>query len=309
MKILCATDLMPRSDPAIDRAALLAAQLDAELHLLHVIPPASSASELDQHLREANEQMKQRIRAPQWRHGRAPHTSIRIGGPAQMLRRTAAELRADLVVLGPHESRASRDALSGTIVARMLGERRCPVLIVREPAQGAYRDVLLALGLHESSPAIVRAAESLVLSDHLNASIVHSCHFPYTTMLDSYGITTEEVAGYSGVITAQAREKLNELVARESSGAIQYDLIVRKDPPAMAIEKAARRKQPDLIVMGTRGQGPLRRALLGSVASRILKTVKTDLLVVPEETSSSAKAGWSRARAIPEASVSRHGLS
>jgi len=63
-------------------------------------------------------------------------------------------------------------------------------------------------------------------------------------------------------------------------------VIVRKDPPAIAIEKVAQRLQPGLIVMGTRGQGPLRRALLGSVASRIMKTATTDILVIPEEAAS-----------------------
>lgn len=300
---------MPKSDPAIDRAAVMAAQLNAELHLLHVVPPAGSASELEQHLRHANEQMKERIRAPRWRHGRAPHTAVRIGSPAQMLKRAAAEVRADLVVLGPHGPRVSRDALAGTIAARMLGERRCPVLIVREPVQGAYRDVLLALGLHDSSSAIIRGAESLVLRDGMNASIVHSCHFPYTAMLDSYGITAGEIAGYSGMITAQAREEMQTLVARHSSGTIQYNLMVRKQPPAMAIEMAARRMQPDIIVMGTRGHGPVRRALLGSVASRILKAVRTDLLVVPEEVSGLPNVGRSRTGTALAAEDPRQGVS
>ena len=308
MKILCATDLMPKSDAAVDRAGVLAAQLDAELHLLHVVPPASSASELEQHIREANEHMRARIRPPRWRHGPAPHTAVRIGSPAQMLMRTAAELKADLVVLGPHGRRVTRDALAGTIAARMLSERRCPVLIVREPVQGEYRDVLLALGLHPSSAAIIHAAESLVLRDDMNASIVHSCHIPYTAMLDSSGISAEAVAGYGGMITRRAQAEIRELLARESDGSIQYNVTVRKDPAAIAIEKAARRTQPDVIVMGTRGQGPLRRALLGSVANRILKTATTDVLVVPEVRAAPAKRQRFRAGATPAAGDPRGGL-
>jgi len=299
MKILCATDLMPKSDPAIDRAGVLATQLDAELHLLHVVPQASPKRELEDHIREANEQMKGRIRAPRWRHGRAPHTAIRVGSRAQLIMRTAAEIKADLVVLGPHERRATRDALAGTIAARMLSERRCPVLIVREPVQGGYRNALLALGLHSSSSAVIRAAEFLVLRDDMNASIVHSCHVPYAAMLDASGLSADMVAGYSGIITGRAKQEIRELLERESNGSIRYKLIVRKDPAAIAIEKVARRAQPDLIVMGTRGQGPLRRALLGSVANQILKSALTDVLVVPEEGITSARGDWARTLAPP----------
>jgi universal stress protein E len=37
MKILCATDLLSKSDSAIDRAGMLVDQLEADLLLLHVV--------------------------------------------------------------------------------------------------------------------------------------------------------------------------------------------------------------------------------------------------------------------------------
>ena len=46
MKILCATDLTLKSDAAVDRAGVLASQLDAELVLLHVVAHSTFASVL-----------------------------------------------------------------------------------------------------------------------------------------------------------------------------------------------------------------------------------------------------------------------
>ena len=50
MKILCATDLTLKSDAAVDRAGVLASQLDAELVLLHVVEHSAFASVLEQRL-------------------------------------------------------------------------------------------------------------------------------------------------------------------------------------------------------------------------------------------------------------------
>jgi nucleotide-binding universal stress UspA family protein len=307
MKILCATDLTPKSDAAVDRAGMLATQLDAELVLLHVVPHSSSASALEQKLRAASERMKARIRAPQWRHKRAPNTMIRIGSTAQLLSRTAEEIGADLIVLGPHASQTTQAQSTGSIAARILRERRYPVLIARQPADGAYRNILLALDLNPESAAIIRAAETLLLGDDMRASIVHSCHIPYTSMLDWTGVPQPTMADFGGMITAQARDNIRELLARESNGAVQYSITVRKDAAPVAIEKAASRMSADLIVMGTRGHGPVRRALLGSVANHVLESALTDMLIVPEEKSATPQhaARDEQEALLPAAAASR----
>ena len=281
MKILCATDLTLKSDAAVDRAGVLATQLDAELVLLHVVAHSAFASVLEQRLRSSMERMKERTRPPQWRHALAPNTIIRIGDARDVISRTAEEIGADLVVLGPH-SRETRGALMGTITAHLLNERRWPVLIARQPVHGSYRRVLMALDLNPESAAVIRVAESLVLRDETKASVVHSCNVPYNALLDAASMDQQTIADFPGMVTAQARENLAELLERESGGAIDYSVIVSRNSPVMAIEKAAGRLQPDLIIMGTRGHGPVRRALLGSVASRVMESAMTDVLVVPE---------------------------
>lgn len=283
MKILCATDLTMKSDAAVDRAAVLATQFDAELLLLHVAEHSAFASVLEQRLHTSMERMKERTRLPQWRHALAPNTIIRVGDAPEVISRTAEEVAADLVVLGP-QSRETRGALMGTIAARLLNERRWPVLIARQPVHGGYRRVLMALDLNPEAAAVVRAAESLVLRDGAKASVVHSCRVPYNALLDGAGIGQLAVADLPGMVTAQARSNIAKLLERESVGSINYSMIISRNPAAVAIERAAGGLRPDLIIMGTRGHGPVRRALLGSVASRVMESATTDVLVVPEHT-------------------------
>jgi nucleotide-binding universal stress UspA family protein len=299
MKVLCATDLTLKSDAAVDRAGVLATQLDAELVLLHVVAHSAFASVLEQRLQSSMERMKERTRPPQWRHALAPNTIIRIGGAPEVVSRTAEEIGADLVVLGPH-SRETRGALMGTITARLLSERQWPVLIARQPVHGSYRRVLMALDLNPESAAVIRAAEQLVLRDETKASVVHSCHVPYNALLDAAGMDQQTIADFPGMVTAQARENIAELLGRESGGSVDYSVIVSRNSAAVAIEKIAGRLQPDLIIMGTRGHGPVRRALLGSVASRVMESALTDVLVVPEHKTAGSPRASSMTRGISQ---------
>lgn len=51
--------------------------------------------------------------------------------------------------------------------------------------------------------------------------------------------------------------------------------------PLDGIRKAAERMDADLIVLGTHGHGALGRALVGSVASGVARTLPFSVLLVP----------------------------
>jgi nucleotide-binding universal stress UspA family protein len=57
-------------------------------------------------------------------------------------------------------------------------------------------------------------------------------------------------------------------------------LQVREGDPALEIAQAARDGGYDMIVMGSHGRGLLKRALLGSVASKVLSGCEVPVLIV-----------------------------
>lgn len=252
MEILCATDLLPKSEAAVERAGMLADQLAADLTLLHVVTPSESQQALEQTLHTAFARMRSRAQAPLWKGARAPAVGVRAGSPTRIILDTLAQSKPQLLVLGPHRKRPLRDALEGTIAEKALAARSCPVLIVQSEARTSYRRALLALDLSESSASALRAAESLVLTPAMDAWIVHSNQPPSQALLEQAGVGP------------------TSLVHLEQQTA------------ATGILRAIERYEPDLLVVGARGGGRLRRALVGSVANRVLHEIACDALIVPE---------------------------
>jgi nucleotide-binding universal stress UspA family protein len=151
MRILCATDLLAKSETAIERAGLLADQLEADLTLLHVVAPGESERALEQTLQAALAQMKARARQPLWKGQRTPNVAVRTGNPARIVLDTLAQSKPRLLVLGPHRKRPVRDAFEGTIAEKALAARISPLLVVQGEARASYRRVLLALNLSDAS--------------------------------------------------------------------------------------------------------------------------------------------------------------
>lgn len=280
-KLLCATDLLPKSEAAVDRAGLLAQQREAQLQLLHVVSPARAEGNIEQALQAAISRLNARARPPRWRHGAAPKVAVRTGSPARLIREAIDYHRPDLLIIGPHRKRPVRDVLEGTIAEKILSTRQCPLLIARGEPQSTYRNALLTLDISGDCGSAVRAAESLVLSRNTQAMVMHVCEPPYQGMLRSAGVGAEKVKSYVETSRRKAAASLRELLKRESADHSRYTVVIGDHHPAPAVRRALQMYQPDLLVLGTSAGGRMRRALLGSVANQILDVAECDVLVVP----------------------------
>lgn len=280
-RILCASDFLPKSEPAIDRAGALAQQFDADLSLLHVVSPISTERAFEESLQIAIGRMKSRVRSPQWRHRTMPETRVRAGNPAKVILETITQADIDLLVLGPHRRRALVDALEGTIAEKILSARKCPVLVVQRESIARYGTILLALDLSSESPAAVRAASTLLRDAETRAIVVHAWQPPYKGMLRSVGVGVDQILAYSDYSSRQVHREIRQLLAREGGDSLHYNVEIVDAHAAPAILHAIDVYQPDLLILGTRGHGRLGRALLGSVANRLLSLVQCDVLVVP----------------------------
>jgi len=123
-------------EPALREAARFAAlRPHSELHIVHSVVEegaATATSELvsvDGRLQEAPIEMKRRIDALQAAWPQRVVAHVRVGTPARAILQTAADLDADVIVVGTHQRRGIKKMMLGSVAERVLQDACCPVFV------------------------------------------------------------------------------------------------------------------------------------------------------------------------------------
>jgi len=277
-KMLCATDLSPGSEMAVQRAVLLMQQLDAELLLLHVVDEAQSGRMIRRKATRAHAVLEGRAGAL-GRAGCHPEISVHVGAPYRTIARAARQWGADLIILGPYRKRFG-DTLLGTTAERVMRTARIPVLNVnRQPAR-PYFEVLLATDRSESFVAAASLTGNLKLLQGARTSVVHALEPANRVLLYSAGVTEPHVGQYMRYLKRLSADELAVQLASAGLDPPKVPVIQETADPLLAIEHAVGLTGADLLVIGASRYPLLKRALLGSVSNEVLRTIKCDVLVV-----------------------------
>jgi nucleotide-binding universal stress UspA family protein len=156
------------------------------------------------------------------------------------------------------------------------------VLVVRRAGHAPYGSVLLALDGSPATQQVVRMTERFLFADDARCAVVHAHEPPYEAMMNTVGVGNLSVARYASASMSQAAAMIHAELKRHSREPSRYRVMLMDARPALAIRQAAGEVQPDLLVLGTRGHGRFRRALLGSTAHEALRNAECDVLLVPE---------------------------
>jgi nucleotide-binding universal stress UspA family protein len=211
-------------------------------------------------------------------------TSTRVieGEPREEIPRVAEEWGADLVVLGARGLGAVKGWLLGSVSTAVVHHAPCPVLVVKGRPQGLHKAVLAADGSPDSMTA-ARFFASLALERALAVRLVAVAEPPRLP------IAAPEVLGVPLLSAldelAHARRTRLEGVLRNLEdelrprvGSIEQSVVVGHS--AEEIIAAAGEPGVDLVVVGARGLGPVKRLALGSVSERVLHQAPCSVLVV-----------------------------
>ena len=148
-------------------------------------------------------------------------------------------------------------------------------------ADPAARDFARILVPTDFSTGSERAwAEARRLAGRLGAEVV-LVHVLVETPLYLEGpFTMKQARGVFDAARAWAVATLGEWTETAASAGISARWVLRTGVPYEEIVGAAARERADLIVIGTHGRGGLDRALLGSVADRVIRLAPCPVMTV-----------------------------
>jgi nucleotide-binding universal stress UspA family protein len=200
------------------------------------------------------------------RCGLAAEISVEMGRAAELLALRAAELPADLIVVGNRGLGPAGSALLGSVSAHLVDHAGCPVLVARSPEMTR---MLVATDGTTSSRDVPH-----VLASWGNAFRGLSVEVLSVASADRFfsPIGDEELALHER-FAEQVAEELMELGWNTAATA-------RVGDPSQQIVSESREWRADLIVTGSRGVGTLRRIIGGSVAHDVLLHARSSVLVV-----------------------------
>jgi len=281
--LLAAYDGSERAGDGLALAQLLADAAGAELLVAAVVPhefayvPGTTGRE------EAMRREAAGMLAAAVDEGDRVHTRV-VGArsAAQGLHELAESARADALVVGSSHRGAIGRVLAGSVAERLLYGAPCPVAVApagfRERSDPALRVVGCAYDGSEESGIALRHAEYLArrTGASLRLLAVHEQEM-------IFGIDAVP-AGYDPVeVSKSARErlerKLNEAAETVRPG-VDVQRYVLEGSAVDALTSAAE-NGIDLLVVGSRQYGPVRRVLLGGVSAGLVRACPTSILVVP----------------------------
>ncbi|KAF1052378.1 MAG: Universal stress protein E [Stenotrophomonas maltophilia] len=279
--LMIATDLSERSEKALQRAAALAKRFGCPWSVLYVVDEDQPAALVEQEAIQVKMLLEARLVELTERAGHSPKLRVEKGDPSQRIVACAQEAGVDLLVTGAHRKSLLRDIFVGTTVERVLRAGSLPVLVVHQPVEGEYRDLLLALDTSPACARAVHAASQLGLLEGAVRRAVYAFSPLAKGMMQYSGVSEERIDEFVDSESRQAVTALKAFLAEQGLQPLIDEQLVAVGLPGNVLERMVGKHRPDLLVMGTRGMGGLKRALVGSVADYALRELDCDILVVP----------------------------
>jgi universal stress protein E len=205
----------------------------------------------------------------------------------------AREWRADLLVVGVHESRLRLGTRLTDTDWQLMRLAPCPLLLVKDPAFDGYPTILAAIdpahpeaavggvdrAVLDVSSAIAEACRSELRAVH---ALPPSAALPSPTVEMAPGVYVDQEA-----LDALERRAVGELAAEYELAPQRVDIAY--GPPASVIVEAASARRAALVVMGVLRRGLVQQAVIGSTAEGVAMDVPCDVLLVPPKVPPAAR--------------------
>jgi nucleotide-binding universal stress UspA family protein len=287
-RILFATDGSKASELAATTAVGLAKITGSELHVLHVGPAVPEHFEPTDVEPVRTEQEARRILDEQVKQienvgGTVTQSHLKMGGAAEEVVDLAEELDAGLMVLGSRGRGRIKRLVMGSVADSVVRHAHCPVMVTRWKPVAFPAKILVATDGSEEATLATRIAADLAAR---TGSELHVTHVGRVlTHGGPVGLNVGALpAGSQELLDREAKELLEAQLERmRDAGESVVEAHLMSGRADEEIIFLAEQVGADLVVVGSRGLGGLRRALMGSVSDSVVRHAHCPVLLVRRE--------------------------
>jgi len=291
-RIVIAVDGSDEARQAARRGLQLAQVFDAAVDVISVVEQKAlrltETSAEKAQLRERGVAVLSGIEGLASEFGQTVTTTLLEGKPAVRISEYADEQDADLIVVGRQGLTGLGRRLLGGVTERILHRSDVPVLVI------SGRDSEGDIEVDYSRVLITTDG-----SENAEVAVPHGTAIAQRYGSDVHVLNVVDIQAAGGAFNAGGLEKefLERLDARGQEAVDSVADEIKESAPDLTVETAVERttsfegaaagvreyveeNEVDLVVMGSHGRSNIKRQLLGSVASTVLRTVDVPVLVV-----------------------------
>ncbi|MEM3731786.1 MAG: universal stress protein [Candidatus Bathyarchaeia archaeon] len=273
LKILVPIDGSTSSIMAEETAAEIAKKMDATITVLNVAQelkvaypiPKDVENEIFGRIEQESEKIVNDALALFREEGlKANSIKSKSSDPAENILELCNDY--DLIVMGARGQREEDPYALGSVAKKVVRHTTCPTLIVKKVTR--LESLLICIDGSEHSLQAFKYAANLAQKFGSKITLIN--------------VQEPRIYDYAPQTAKDLGEKIL-LKALELAGIekVEVDKKVEFGIPSEKIVKVAERENHDLIVLGSRGLGTVKRFLLGSVSDYVSQKAKCSILIVP----------------------------
>ena len=290
-------DAAEESRDAITLGAVLAAAEGAQLEVAVVLPRGRAPFEEAIAGGRLAEQLDEQLFDSAARElGGRDFTPVRLDGglagrsAARALYEYAGEQHIDLIVVGSsHRGKLGR-VLPGSVGESLLRGAPCAVAVAPRGYARAEQPAVTLIGVaydgSEEAKLALGEAERLAGAFGARLHVITVVPVRPAIVLEAH-LAVE----LGQALRREYKQRLDEATSALSSGITAEGAVEEGDPAAVLAERAS---QLDLLVMGSRGYGAIRSALLGGVSAQVIRAAPCPVLVTRRASSEAGPSSTSR---------------
>ena len=279
-RILVGIDVFEKSNNVLKRALVIARENEAELFIVHAVetpwlsvPSYFGSKELDIDIKGITKTIEKKLKALNMDKKVPYFIYVKEDDADGLLLCAAKWSKADMMVLGAHSKTKSRKRFLGSIVQKVVHQSHLPVLVVKNNATRAYKNIVAPTDFQTQSKQSILFAKNVFPG--LKINIVNAFQTVYA-MEAPYAIMGPDITEYKNASISSAKKEMKNFIQEVSlkKGEILDGELDSKE----ALIKYINKNCYDLVVVGSRGTSGF-KSLLGSVAIYILRETTSDVLI------------------------------